>query len=841
MKGFLLALFLTSLIYLSSFAGKVYAQIPSPTPIPCGRTENPEFHSLRPYQASPCQSTMSTSAKFCGNNLILHDSVTESYPGGGDCKKTGEKITCTYNEPITLPVTIDLSGASLPFMGNTEDVPNSQPPTGLPLDDAEKMNGYVSWYLNGVINRAESGSEANTDSNIINFSGPINKLLPGVILDFQRIKTIQNVDANKNHNQIAVCADKKYWLFGPVTPKECYQGNSTPATGEHRLEEWSKNDLGIARSLTTVLGRFLKIIPGISQTQIAEAVASTWDKRIPPLPWADKNGKPFANELLYQKAYNEWKGRSCVVFLGRLFCLDWDPTNVLVNSEWSELYSYIPLSSTEDLKGSISIDSVSSATGLATGVKVSGVSFSEQKPAELFFSHMEGVSQLGSALQDTFVGQGQDQVGSPTDVQPNVACIPTEVRSNKGDNLFAKQITGTLKYNAGFSCEFNPVKPATNPNCFNNCLAQKRPASECGSVCSAPGVTAPVTQTCTKDVYITLTTKSSSPKADEIWSRLVAGPTSVFRRLAPKIGSDGPIECIMDIPGSTSISYQGTGVNTDAELNLPHLGGISAYFLEGIQTMLRPQGYGEQVITGQNCKNICSSGKNGTLPDLPDAKEASCKLSGSGTLLALDFSKLPTLVRIVEAAADAYKTPPKLILGIMYGEGVFNPGRYQWTEENVKKWSAGCATMPNCTPGVWPSQVTHYYEPYWESVKDAVKVVDPGREPNPCNLMDNIFSIARDLHGNSGTSSFAGKTCFGIPLKTGASNPNSCSWGPSDIETAIKVWETGGTDMCVTKEGGCAIGGLNAICPTGDTCETINKRYSSPSHNACVWDVAHGK
>ena len=46
--------------------------------------------------------------------------------------------------------------------------------------------------------------------------------------------------------------------------------------------------------------------------------------------------------------------------------------------------------------------------------------------------------------------------------------------------------------------------------------------------------------------------------------------------------------------------------------------------------------------------------------------------------------------------------------------------------------------------------------------------------------------------------------------------------------------------MCMTIENGCAIGGIAAACPAGDTCETINNRYSSPSHNACVWDVAHG-
>ena len=38
----------------------------------CDNTTDPEFHSLRPYPAKPCQTTISDTAKFCGNDLTLH-------------------------------------------------------------------------------------------------------------------------------------------------------------------------------------------------------------------------------------------------------------------------------------------------------------------------------------------------------------------------------------------------------------------------------------------------------------------------------------------------------------------------------------------------------------------------------------------------------------------------------------------------------------------------------------------------------------------------------------------------------------------------------------------------
>jgi hypothetical protein len=196
-------------------------------------------------------------------------------------------------------------------------------------------------------------------------------------------------------------------------------------------------------------------------------------------------------------------------------------------------------------------------------------------PAELFFSHTEEIADLASVLQLTFVPEGNKPVGQASLVSPAEDCDLTNVRSNAGDELFADKITGSLTYDAEFSCEF--AANETNGNC-------------------------------TKNVSVGLGVVTETPKADELWSRLVAGPSAIFKRIFPKVGEGGAILGILDMPAATRVTYSGSGLVTTsnpegrageaAELYFPHIGGISEYFLKGIQTILRPKGFGEQILSG---------------------------------------------------------------------------------------------------------------------------------------------------------------------------------------------------------------------------------------------------
>jgi hypothetical protein len=239
---------------------------------------------------------------------------------------------------------------------------------------------------------------------------------------------------------------------------------------------------------------------------------------------------------------------------------------------------------------------------------------------------------------------------------------------------------------------------------------------------------------------------------------------------------------------------------------------------------------------------LCGTG--GAVPDLPAS--GACVLP-SGALGIPD-----SLGRVFSAAGQALGVPPSLILGLMYGEGVFNPGKYDWTDANVQQWIAEGACMPGCNPNTWPATIPlPWSQAGWEEVANASQTIAPGRQTNHCNLLDNIFAAAYFLSRYQCGSDNWGLTCFGIPLYHGVTDPtctrlSSCAWsssasdpGASNVESAIKFWEAGNWKMCLTLENSCLMGGgPSAGCPGDtDTCETVGSRYSDVSHNGCVWDV----
>src|SRR3989344_7499662 len=167
---------------------KVVSPFPEP-PVPCNQVRYPEFHALRPYQASPCNPNVEDVALMCGNDLFLTDPfsihkifgtdyisyIYTVYPDGQPINPTkptrpGFANACTYcaqnnvcvrRPPPCIPdpevncgsnadceaqcinngdgteycafnitrvrdLAVDLEGAYLPIMGNTELVINSQ-------------------------------------------------------------------------------------------------------------------------------------------------------------------------------------------------------------------------------------------------------------------------------------------------------------------------------------------------------------------------------------------------------------------------------------------------------------------------------------------------------------------------------------------------------------------------------------------------------------------------------------------------------------------------------------------------------------------------------------------
>jgi hypothetical protein len=622
--------------------------IPPPT-VDCEDTGDPEFHSLRPYQASPCNASVSDTALFCGDTLTFTDNIEETFPPyvSGCYSTSPGNVRCNYKEHQNPIITINLSGAELPIMGNTEDVINSQPNSAETLNDAGKVNGYVSWYLNGVINRAEyplldvdndcigdsgvAGMCSNTlagfclshtlipipdpltvkpdgkstcgstkvccvttnplaekvdmldRDKLINYSGPINKLLPQEIQQQQRAQTVKDAvasvenDAGIRHNQVVGCTfGINIPLLGQLfaVPAPCY-------------------DLKLGLLTSIVIDRHR---------------LSEWENRYPPIR------SEYPSYIDYQAAYERWRGKGCVVakvpeFIpivggkGFIFCVE-NPFNP---NYIAALYPYIPLSSTEDRKGA--------AQGGATlGPPPSGVVISNvvitSTAADLFFSHMEETVSLATQLQTTYIPKDVSPITPGNSVPPQIggSCKIIDVRSGAGDNLFAGDITVNINYDAAFSCDFKV------PYCDKSCGWNGCHATESGGYCcTGPTLANPIPppcsddpirqQSCIKSIPITVNMTTKTPLVDDIWTRLVEGSSSVFRRMFPKLGAGNQLGEVKDIPASTAVTYSGS-VNGNnqftgtGQLNFPHIGGISDYFLKGIQTMLRPKGFGEPITFG---------------------------------------------------------------------------------------------------------------------------------------------------------------------------------------------------------------------------------------------------
>jgi len=85
---------------------------------------------------------------------------------------------------------------------------------------------------------------------------------------------------------------------------------------------------------------------------------------------------------------------------------------------------------------------------------------------------------------------------------------------------------------------------------------------------------------------------------DELWGRTVDHQQSIFKRIYPKLGTHGMFEELKDFPAVTRANYSSSADETfagnytregqNAEIYIPHAGGILEYFLYGIQDALRP-------------------------------------------------------------------------------------------------------------------------------------------------------------------------------------------------------------------------------------------------------------
>jgi hypothetical protein len=690
-------------------------------PFPCNRiapnnaaSGDTEFHSLRPYQASPCDQGLHDIALYCGNSILVQDtqSITfqfNSQPAtiGTPTNSCGRSMTacdpnnpgtagccedqcdgtsmCHYLVDNTSHIAIDLSGAELPIMGFTEpSVGNQGRPNQVTnqyysnenLPDADKVNEYVSWYLNGVNERAEysyldtqntntitSMTSPSDTEKLVNFSGPLKKLLSNRSQRDIRENVIQDAvqsrsnNAGIRHDQVAGC------LYGISILGQTIAGVPAPCVDNS--------------TLLNLLTQRLHL--------------SDWSSHFPP----NEDDPQYTNFQQFYLDFLAWRGQTCfpITILpgfpligGKTFFLCFD--NPLRANYWSNLFTYIPFSSTEDRRGSVEIQSSSIQPLISSNFRIILSEITNQQPADLFFPHMIESSQLGRILQQTYTASDLQRnqtidshdSGGTVSVSSNQFCDLREVRTNPGDDLFAGEVSADLHYQAIVSCEFFNGNAQTGAFCNSfggtcNSLPYSNyscstyydnldcgPGEFCGEGCSQPpanclplsslctvgvspgccptlsclptggipgqtgcisnlSISPPPDQHCSVDVLVTLNLVTKSPLVDDVWARLVAGPASVFKRIFPKVDTNAPVTSIWDIPASTSVTYNTSastaqivqignpgGGRSQPELYFPHIGGIHQYFLNCIQTALRPQGFGNPCISAPASSGSTSGG-----------------------------------------------------------------------------------------------------------------------------------------------------------------------------------------------------------------------------------------
>lgn len=678
--------------------------------VPCNEVQDPEFHSLRPYPISPCNpSPTEEITLMCGNDLIAKEvfEITPFHGVGGvltknDCPGNIEayidgQVTCNMSIDSSVTSTIDFSASYLPIMGNTEIVSNATQlvnPPSLP----RLVNEYISWYLNGTTFRAEEEDEAlnvatGADApnkmariaEIINFSGPLKKLLPFSIQNSvnpagYRQEQKNNVSSSDprvdRHDQIGVCTAG--WSIYPVM---CYNSGG------------SENHIRIT-GISSIAGHGLV----------------------------------------------------------------------------TRLFPFIPMSSTEDRLGDVEVGR-EPFHPIPPGA--TSITFKEGSPRfknsitkdPLYFAHMEEDAQLASHLQNTFVSKSQlsydGSLPPAREFEDNYFCEVLESKTNPGDDLYGEwdpvtktntnqnMIEATADYTMDFTCDFGPMNEEQQEE-WRECTGFGGNWTDCAK---SAGLV------CERHSLVNYNLYVHTPKVGEIYSRLVYGSQSIFKRIFPKIGPDTPVEEIKEIPGKSPVRYSSVSNNqgdqifqysetlagdpnknrsgTSAELFFPHIGSMHEYFLQGIQKALRPKGF-ESLTAGE------------TRPE-----DAICSIEGSQI-------QSQALLNIIAAAARWANVPVEVLVTVVRGEGCGGGDRIggicQYSDELVEQYSQPGAEDPrNCPTGGYNQDgknkgpLQFFHDPVvWGTWADAINLArSERRETNPCNIADSIYAAAWALSASN--------------------------------------------------------------------------------------------
>ena len=458
---------------------------------------DPEYHSLRPYPRCPYTADVRDATYYsCANTLnaietikVFHPSDPENPGGIGSfpfaisldsekpCVESPDgsytSYTCGYlvtNRPM--PVTTDFSKTELPVLGLTRTpyIINAQNQWGQSkltneLEPAQKMTNYVSWYLNGTLNRAEESlatyqetypkredwmtdvdyqNSLKLSGRVINYSGPINKLYPRHLQNALALTQIKNTNdpeyANiaddysisdyqtNRHNQAVACTfNFDGGLLSEITTEL--------VLSVFGVLDWLVPDLDWipdGKGIQNIMNEF----PGPCYPQADQWADRRMSVDIPTWPdtgidisrkrlssWVDEgdhtppNSKNYDKFSEYWRAFENWRGKYCpyigISGIGLYFCYE-TPLGAYDGrvDYWSNFQRYIPKASTEDMTGYLEASTVLQEQPVMH-VAQSKVSFVPKGEScdgsylNMYYPHVEETTQMGLQLQKTYLPSGE--------------------------------------------------------------------------------------------------------------------------------------------------------------------------------------------------------------------------------------------------------------------------------------------------------------------------------------------------------------------------------------------------------------------------------------------------
>lgn len=827
-KYFFLIFFISSFLVFFPVSSQTASPIPTParpidagfTPLRfhCRQETSPEFHPLRPYPASPCDPLIPQKlpradrddsrlylTPYCAKSLNVWGRVPAPqivdatnnqvlpYPGNLAaqdgvlyfCEGSFSQICFIRN--ISFNVTWDFSDSEFPILGNTQDY----------LNDHQKVNDYLDWYLNGTVQQSEQialDPDSDTDMNrLVTFGGPVKKLLPyDSQTNLKDILQTRNIGTDYRDYDVV----NPVWPNTPFSSQEDITSEATVSVyesleGQPTAPQIDGQIISIGLSIGSADSRLY-----FPHLRSSRALSDILSGMIRPSPnnISSTNNDVVTQVIRYHQGPNPpipGGADSTTVQIAREYPLI-EPGRVTRNTEVRENQpAPAPLLIYAELMGDsgqrCDLPAPSKPGDDLVGRQINGV-----------LSYV----QLFRYTPDIIIQDSCAAVGNPSNCRDNCAF--------EGDDCSSSEpcCYGSCPPEADFHCVYSDPNNIVIecPTYLTEllCVGNNNPCRwEAYATFCPPWPGNTLLNTGARAATFTKT-----PIVEKIYDTLIIGQQSVLRRFLPKPATSAGeyLEGETDLNNAkeiaTSANYSGNAISNfvvddrvdagnggSGALYFPRLQSLFRHFLGGnldlnnnLQCLLRP--FGQCQPPNLSCENVFDSFEENT---------------GACGVCNADAELGPLARRILAMAGETFNVPAANIWTAMWHEGGDWPIYGGFQDEDVRKWSTpewcGGEPMPECDnndpltqpPFGWLER--WFYEgsdPNWT----AVQLVDPSRNTRErvsrCNFMDAAFATAKALR--QGSAMWADTSCS-PPFTFDSSIPGTCAaWTNNKVAQSQRAY-----------------------------------------------------